>query len=130
MTNKQWSLILAGALFVGLVIVAVKSIPAQRPPPVAESAPQNECAINAALQHANAKIARAQKWAQQPVDVANLLSVSSTIAQRRQEENFCLQFAQCLFPDPTVQLYALQLGTTFHNCLRDEALEEYDAIAR
>jgi hypothetical protein len=125
-TNKQWSLILAGVLFVGLVIVAVQSIPAQKPSPVTENTPQIECAINAKVQYVNAQIALMP----QSVDVANRLSVSSTIARRRLQENYCLQHALCLLPDPTVQLYALQLAAVFDNCLRDEALEEYDAVAR
>ena len=126
MTDKQCSLILAGVLFVGLLIVALKSIPVQKPPPVVENTPQTECAINAKVQYVNARIALMP----QPVDVANRLSVSSTIARRRLQENYCLQHALCLLPDPTVQLYALQLAAVFDNCLRDEALEGYDAVAR
>jgi hypothetical protein len=38
--------------------------------------------------------------------------------------------ARDILPDPTVQMHALQLAAVFDNCLRDEALEEYDAVAR
>lgn len=60
-------------------------------------------------------------------DVTKSLSVENTLAIRRLEERFCLQFAQCL-ADP--KLEAIVPGATLNSCLRDEALERYDVVPR
>ena len=68
----------------------------------------------------------------QPEDVAKLkfLSIENTIAKRRLEERFCLQFVQCVVDDPASQLSAPGQAAAFDRCLRDETLDDYDAIPR
>jgi hypothetical protein len=47
-----------------------------------------------------------------------------TIAQRRLQEDFCAQFARCVFPD--TEQSALKYSMAFESCLRDEVLEQYE----
>jgi hypothetical protein len=51
---------------------------------------------------------------------------ATTIAQRRLEEEFCLRFVRCVLDDEN----SLRFTSAFDTCLRDEALEKYDAVGR
>jgi hypothetical protein len=53
-------------------------------------------------------------------------TVDLTIARRRLQEQFCLQFARCNFPDTSNQSLTVQYSLAFNSCLRDEVLEEYN----
>jgi hypothetical protein len=55
-----------------------------------------------------------------------LMSVEALITQRRLQEKFCLRFVRCIIDDPN----SLHFKTAFDSCLRDEALEKYDAVPR
>ena len=55
-----------------------------------------------------------------------LMSVETTIAQRRLEEQYCLRLTRCFLSDETSTVFAVE----FDSCLSDEALEKYDAVRR
>jgi hypothetical protein len=115
-------LILLAVLLMVAAVVVVKIIPDKSRSVAAKNNPKNECAYSAAVQHNNAKLVLSQ--------AATGLSVASTVAERRLEEQFFVKFATCLLPDPTASLYDLQFASVFDSCLRDEALEKYDAVLR
>jgi hypothetical protein len=56
------------------------------------------------------------------------MSVEATIAQRRLQEQYCLQVARCLAGDPSVR--SIEYAVEFSSCLQDEALEKYEAVPR
>jgi hypothetical protein len=114
------------ALAVVLVLI-FETVPARKPaqPPTARQIAQSECATRAYQAYLKDQLSLSK-----PKDVAKLLSVENAIAKRRLQERFCLEFTQCVVTDRTSQSYALQQGSAFDSCLRDEALEEYDAVLR
>ena len=122
------------ALLVGLAIIvgigALHAISSQQQKPPASTAtkntPQNECAVAATVDYNNANLALLQPGLQNP-DL--LMSVEREISKRRLQEQFCQRFAKCLI-DPNNQSFDLLYGAAFHSCLRDEVLEEYDAVER
>jgi len=66
---------------------------------------------------------------------APVSSVETEISLRRLEERYCLQFATCLLADQLRQtkqakdqMSTWMVATSFNSCLRDEALEKYDAV--
>jgi len=61
---------------------------------------------------------------------APLMSVETIIAKRRLQEQFCSRFARCLVGDPNNLSLALPYSAAFSSCLRDEVLEQYDAVPR
>jgi hypothetical protein len=130
LTGRQW---LAAAFAVVAAVLLFKMMPEKARPVAAKGAPQNECAYNATVEYTrdslallNNEIARFT----QPPNAPAGLSVASTVARRRLEEQYCLKFATCLLPDATVPLHDMQLASASDSCLRDEALEEYDAVLR
>jgi hypothetical protein len=133
MTNKQWML-MGAVLVVGLAAYGVYTATNTPSRKVAKSAPQNDCALNATVQYNKDSLALSQREADAEVALLQQGAVSDsveiTIARRRLEEQYCLRFARCLYPNPTVQPQAVELSTTFDTCLRDEALEKYDAVLR
>jgi hypothetical protein len=48
---------------------------------------------------------------------------------RRLQEQYCLRFVECLY-DPNIQSLTLPYRAAFASCLKDEALEEYNAAPR
>ena len=58
------------------------------------------------------------------VQTGTVMSVETTIAQRRLQEEYCLRFVRCSLDDPNSVIFRVQ----FNSCLKDEALEKYDAI--
>jgi hypothetical protein len=127
MANKRVLGLLVGAVV--LVLLAVLMFyPAQKKktdPPTPQQATQNECAMGVYKDYLKDKIALSQPTP----EVTNLLSVENTLAKRRLEERFCLQFAECL-ADPSKQTAAMVKDMSFSSCLKYEALEEYDAVPR
>ena len=45
------------------------------------------------------------------------------VSQRRLQEQYCSQLAQCLIPDPQNPRNLIPYSATFSQCLRDEAKE-------
>jgi hypothetical protein len=128
LTGKKW---LTAAIVVVVAVLALKTLMPEKKRPVAEeNNPQNECAYNAVVQYNNSKLGLSPQTSPPEQLPEQLLSVDRMLAERRLEEQFCLQFARCVFPDPTVASLALQLGAAFNRCLRNEALEKYDAVLR
>lgn len=127
--NKKVKLfVLAGSVaLVGLLILVMVSMSTKRPAstPTAHQIAQNECADMAFSNYIKAKFALSQQQGATP-----LPSVEQTIAGRRLQEQFCLQFSRCLLSGANDQLFAVQYAASFGSCLRDEVLEGYDAVSR
>jgi len=127
MANKRVLGLLVGAAVLAVIAVSLFYPPQKKKanPPTPQRAAQNECATRAFQDYLKDKTAL---W-QPTVDVTKLLSVENTLAKRRLEERYCLQVAACI-ADPSKQGAEALQGAVFHSCLRDEALEEYDAVPR
>ena len=111
--------LVAGAIFMRR---STKSSPA--PASIAEQVAQNQCATQTFTSYNNATLALFQQNGVGP-------SVQQIIGERRLQEQFCAQFAKCvLVPNANSQLVSLEYAASFASCLKDEALEEYDAVAR
>jgi hypothetical protein len=80
---------------------------------------RKECSAAVFNNYLQTELALSQKQ-----DVQSIMSVESTIAHRRLQEQFCLQFVQCEFP--TENPGSIIFGTAFGTCLDDEVREEYD----
>jgi hypothetical protein len=79
------------------------------------TAQQTACATAALYDYTRSNLAL--------LSAAPLMSVESTIAQRRLQEQYCLRFAQCVIGGANYQsplVYAVEFST----CLRDEAAEQ------
>ena len=94
-----------------LVVLFVLIIAALR---VESAGAQNACATAAFADYNRANVALMQ---------ANipLMSVESIIAQRRLQEQYCLQFALCTIGDPANQSLRIPYSAAFSSCLRDVA---------
>jgi hypothetical protein len=55
-----------------------------------------------------------------------LMTVETTIAQRRLQEQYCLRVAQCQLASMPPQQTTVALDAAFSDCLRDEAMEKYE----
>ena len=91
-------------------------------PAVAESDSKKErtedaCAAAAMTDYVKANDALVQQ-------TATVMSVEATIAQRRLQEEYCLRFVRCSLDDQNSAIFGVQ----FDSCLKDEALEKYDAV--
>jgi hypothetical protein len=86
-----------------------------------------DCLTTAMTSYTKAKLLLLQDGMQHP-------SVENKIAQRRLEEQYCLQSTRCQFAAQSEQinaaLFAQAFTAVFDGCLRDEALEQYDAVPR
>jgi hypothetical protein len=51
-------------------------------------------------------------------------SVEATIAQRRLQEQFCLELSRCLVGEPSNRSLTVPYAIAFSSCLRDEAFEQ------
>lgn len=56
-----------------------------------------------------------------------LMSVDATVEQRRLEENYCMKVASCTVGDA---VDSIPYRGAFSACLRDLAMEKYDAAPR
>ena len=90
-------------------------------PAMAESDSKKEqtedCATAAMTDYVKANDALVQQ-------TATVMSVEATIAQRRLQEEYCLRFVRCSLDDQNSAIFGVQ----FDSCLKDEALEKYDAV--
>jgi hypothetical protein len=128
--NLRWCI--AGAtLVIILPIVTVKLLPIQKPKPAtpltAQQVAKNECAQRELTLYTKDKLALSQSQGS-PLH----WSVENIIAQRRLEEQFCIRFVQCA-KTASAMTESLSNGidaVNFDNCLRDEAMDDYDAIPR
>jgi hypothetical protein len=80
---------------------------------------EGACGVAAMTEYLKANLALMQQG-------SPLMSVEAIIAQRRLQEQYCLRFVRCVVSDQT----SLRYITAFDSCLRDEALEKYDAEPR
>jgi hypothetical protein len=93
------------------------------PPPTRQEVARNQCAEAAFVEYLHAGLALSQASSADPFKP----TIEFTIARRRLQEKFCLQFATCVFPVQSNQSLALQHSLAFESCLRDEVHEQYDA---
>jgi len=124
--KRLWGFLIAGALIAAIgVPVAHKVIEHARPSrPTARERAENQCATAAFSDYNKATLSLFQAQGTAP-----LPSVEQIIAKRRLQEHYCLQFAKCmLMPNANTHLVAMEYSTLFDSCLRDESLEEYDAV--
>jgi hypothetical protein len=84
-----------------------------------------DCMKNVMLDFAKQKASKIQQ------DPKQLLSIESTLADRRAEEQYCLRAVECQRPlFPKNDLLPMALGAIFSRCLKDEAIETYDLEER
>jgi hypothetical protein len=83
--------------------------------------PRVECGVAAVTEYNTANLAQ---WNSAIANPSELLSVESTIAQRRLQENYCLKLAHCLTDGSNVGPPGLTLGAAFSSCLKDEEAEK------
>ena len=108
--------IAALSLGASLAFAQSKSKPLEPP----ETKEQNECTLTAAVDYNKRSLALMQE------DKGSPPSVDASIAIRRLEEEFCRKFIRCVVDDEN----SLRFRTAFYSCLKDEALEKYDAVPR
>jgi hypothetical protein len=98
--KRLWGSLFVGAVIVaGLVALGIKGARTQKPPlsPTAQQIAQNECAKSAFTDYLKAGLALSQ---QEGAALSALQpTIEITIARRRLQEQFCLRFAGCVFPD-------------------------------
>jgi len=103
-----------------LMLMAI-TLSALATPAMAESDSKKEqtedCATAAMTDYVKANDALVQQ-------TATVMSVEATIAQRRLQEEYCLRFVRCSLDDQNSAIFGVQ----FDSCLKDEALEKYDAV--
>jgi hypothetical protein len=120
--------VLGAAILVILLIFAVKLVPTHKAKPAtnptAKQVAENECAQQIYTKYVKDKFALSQSRGD-----ALFPSVDEIITERRLEEQFCLQFIRCFQTAPTTDSDT-DNAVKFHICLRDEALEDYDAVSR
>jgi hypothetical protein len=105
---------------VSLLIALATSANAQDvPQPGSDNARQQQCGVAAMTEYNKADLALMQRGTPS-------MSVDDLIAQRRLQEDFCLKFIRCVLSDEKSPRFSI----AFDNCLRDEALEKYDAVSR
>ena len=121
--------VLGAAILIILLIFAVKLIPTHKTKstthPAAKQVAENECAQQIYTKYVKDKFALLQSR-------GNVPSVDDIITERRLEEQFCLQFIRCFQTAQTTDtsLSDMDNAVKFNICLRDEALEDYDAVSR
>jgi hypothetical protein len=57
-----------------------------------------------------------------------IMSVETTIEQRRLQEQYCLHLARCKLMSTSQQETTTILPTLFSRCLREEAMEQYELV--
>jgi hypothetical protein len=95
MTNDARRYLFFGAIIILAVVIGISLIPTpkhKRTSTAKESA-QNECGVRAYTKYLQNKLALLQVDNSNPLSV---LSVERTIAKRRLEEQFCLEFVRCV----------------------------------
>ena len=132
--GKQRYIVL-GAVIVVAALIAITFIPEKKPksspkqtPPTAKQMAQNECSGTAYRKYLENQTALTKANNSDPFA---FLSIEKTLAKRQLQEQFCSEFVGCLSEKPEdASLAAVIDATRFNSCLKDEALEEYDAVPR
>jgi hypothetical protein len=123
--------IVFGAVILAAALIAITVIPKntlKQTPPTARELAQNECSITAYKKYLENQMAITKANESDPFA---FLSIEKTLAKRRLQEQFCSEFVGCLSEKPEdASLAAAIDAARFSSCLRDEALEEYDAVPR
>jgi hypothetical protein len=57
-----------------------------------------------------------------------IMTVETTISQRRLQEQYCLRVAHCQIADLPLQKTTMALDTAFSVCLRDEVMEKFELV--
>ena len=87
---------------------------------------QNRCAEEALKNYNSLNVALLRE--------GPLMSAKALVSQRRLEEAYCHELALCIVHQPADQpvpeFARLPYLAAFAKCLRDEALEKYDAVER
>jgi hypothetical protein len=115
-------------VIVGIGVPVALKTTQHAPParPTARERAQNQCAAAAFGDYNKATLALFQAQG-----TSALPSIEQIVTKRRLQEQYCLRFAKCTLTTNTIpQLVAMEYSTSFDSCLRDEALEEYDAVTR
>ena len=117
-----------GRLWCGLVCLLLAEgmgltvADAQTQPNASRTEKQNACADAARLDYNKRLVALLEREKPLP----SITSVETILAIRRLEEDFCLRFTRCVLDDQNT----VDFSVAFHICLKDEALEKYDAVPR
>jgi len=111
---------LAGTVILALTIVAVPGSKSEAQLPTPSTDEAQACLGAAMTDYNKANLVLMQQG------TPPLMSVQATILQRRLQEQYCFQFVQCVNGDPD----SAPFRAAFDSCLRDEALEKYDAVPR
>jgi hypothetical protein len=102
--------------FFGLAIAVPDAV-------VAQNTEQKACAVAAYTEYNKANLALL-------THSLPIMSVEATIAQRRLQEKYCLDFARCISAGLPAETSSMAYSAAFSGCLRAEALEAYDAKSR
>jgi hypothetical protein len=127
--GKQRYIIL-GAVILAAALIAITFIPKNTPKrtPTTRELAQNECSVTAYKKYLENQTALTKANDSDPFA---FLSIEKTIAKRRLQEQLCSEVVGCLSEKPEdASLAAVVDAARFDSCLRDEALEEYDAVPR
>jgi hypothetical protein len=123
--------IILGAVIIAAALIAITFIPGRKlkpTPPTAKETAQNECSVTAYKKYTIDKLAITNSNASDPLSI---FSVDKILAKRRLQEQFCLEFVRCNPEKPTNDaVTSVSESVRFDSCLRDEMLEEYDAVPR
>ena len=130
-TRKQRTILGAIVFAAATALIVAHFIPGrqqkQKPMTVKEQA-QNECSLAVYKNYLRNQLAITKPSETDPL---SFLSVEKTVAKRRLQEQFCLDFVRCLPKESDdASLTAMVEATRFDNCLKGEALDEYDAVPR
>jgi hypothetical protein len=123
--------IVVGAVIVAAALIAITFIPEKnlkQTRPTAQQAAQNECSVTAYKKYTLDKLAITNSNASDPLSI---VSVDKILAKRRLQEQFCLEIVRCN-PEKArdASVASVSEAVMFDSCLRDEMLEEYDAVPR
>ena len=130
MTQGKQRYIILGAVIVTAALTAIYFISGKKlkTPPTARELAQNECSVTAYKKYLEDQTALTKATNSDPFA---FLSIEKTIAKRQLQEKFCSEFVSCLSEKPEdASLAAVIDATRFNSCLKDQALEEYDAVPR
>jgi hypothetical protein len=115
--SQQYGTEIAGGLSMKYLATAVIIVIMTPTALIAQTAAQTDCATAAFNQYNAANVALLQQGALP-------MSAEQIITQRRLEEQYCLRFTQC------AGVSDLRARVAFSGCLRDEAMEKYNAESR
>jgi hypothetical protein len=127
----------AAIVFIAAGLIAIHFIPGdkqkQKPRPLAaKEKTQNECGVRAYAKYLQDSFALSGLDKSKPLTAQTgeqllaALTAEKILAKRRLEEQYCLEIVHCNAGIQTATSEALSLSS----CLKDEALEEYDAVPR